>query len=195
VPKLWAESVETHRQEVRDAILDTVGNLVEHHGLLAVTMSQVASQTGIGRATLYKYFPDVQHLLISWHQRRASDHLQTLTNLADRLDDPASRLAAVLEAYARICQHRGQHTAGELGTLLHDDEKTDPLRRQIRELLTNLITDAAHSGSVRRDIPAGELASYCLHALAAASETKTASQRRRLVEVVQVGLSEAQRMP
>jgi AcrR family transcriptional regulator len=192
VPKLWAESVETHRQEVRDAILDTVGELIERHGLLAVTMSEVASRTGIGRATLYKYFADVNNLLISWHRRRAAEHLQTLTALRDRLEDPAARLTAVLEAYARICQQRGQHTASELGALLHHDEKTDPLRHQLHDLLTNLIADAAHSGSIRRDIPASELASYCLHALAAASDIKTAGQRRRLVEVVRGGLSSAQ---
>jgi AcrR family transcriptional regulator len=192
VPKLWAESVETHRQEVRDAILDTVGELIEQHGLLAVTMSHVASETGIGRATLYKYFPDVHNMLISWHQRRAADHLRTLTNLRDRLEDPAARLVAVLEAYARICQQRGQHTASELGALLHHDEKTDPLRHQLHDLLASLVADAADSGSIRRDIPARELASYCLHALAAASDIETAAQRRRLVEVVRGGLSAAQ---
>jgi AcrR family transcriptional regulator len=192
VPKLWVESVETHRQEVRDAILDTVGELIERHGLLAVTMSEVASRTGIGRATLYKYFADVNNLLISWHRRRAAEHLQTLTALRDRLEDPAARLTAVLEAYARICQQRGQHTASELGALLHHDEKTDPLQHQLHDLLTNLIADAAHSGNIRREIPASELASYCLHALAAASDIKTAGQRRRLVEVVRGGLSAAQ---
>jgi AcrR family transcriptional regulator len=43
--------------EVRDVIVETTAALVAEHGLRAVTMSQIAEDTGIGRATLYKYFP------------------------------------------------------------------------------------------------------------------------------------------
>jgi len=54
VPKLWHHTIEAHRREVRDAILDNTATLVAAHGLRQVTMSQIAEQTGIGRATLYK---------------------------------------------------------------------------------------------------------------------------------------------
>ena len=59
VPRLWTETIETHRREVQEAIVETAGRLAISHGLLSVTMSQIAEETGIGRATLYKYFPDV----------------------------------------------------------------------------------------------------------------------------------------
>src|SRR6266700_7593935 len=59
VPKLWKETIEAHRREVGDAILDTTAALVAEHGLRSVTMSQIAEETGIGRATLYKYFTNV----------------------------------------------------------------------------------------------------------------------------------------
>ena len=35
VPKLWTETIETHRREVRDAILDTTAALVAEHGFSA----------------------------------------------------------------------------------------------------------------------------------------------------------------
>src|SRR5262245_17513296 len=63
MPKLWSETITLHRREVRDAILDTTVALVAEHGLHAVTMSQIAEATGIGRATLYKYFPGVEAIL------------------------------------------------------------------------------------------------------------------------------------
>jgi AcrR family transcriptional regulator len=64
-----------HRREVRDAILDTMAALVAEHGLLGVTMSQIAEETGIGRATLYKYFPDVEAILLAWHDRQFTAHI------------------------------------------------------------------------------------------------------------------------
>ena len=65
MPKLWNVTIEAHRREVRDATLDTTVALVAEHGLRAVTMSQIAEETGIGRATLYKYFPNVEAILFA----------------------------------------------------------------------------------------------------------------------------------
>src|SRR5216684_6374194 len=98
MPKLWNETIEAHRREVRDATLDTTAALVVKHGLRSVTMSQIAEKTGIGRATLYKYFTDVEAILIAWHERQVTRHLQHLAEVRDRAGDPSDRLEAVLEA-------------------------------------------------------------------------------------------------
>src|SRR5919202_1202932 len=65
VPRLWNETIEAHRRTVRGAILETTATLVAEHGLRSVRMSQIAEKTGIGRATLYKYFPDVEAILLA----------------------------------------------------------------------------------------------------------------------------------
>ncbi|MGH9199575.1 MAG: TetR/AcrR family transcriptional regulator, partial [Acidimicrobiia bacterium] len=67
MPRLWSDTIQAHRREVREAILDITAKLVGEHGLRSVTMSQIAEDTGIGRATLYKYFPDVEAILSAWH--------------------------------------------------------------------------------------------------------------------------------
>ncbi len=69
MPKLWNKTIEAHRNAVHEATLDTTAALVAKHGLRSVTMSQIAEQTGIGRATLYKYFSDVEAILVAWHER------------------------------------------------------------------------------------------------------------------------------
>src|ERR671926_328215 len=102
VPKLWNETIEAHRRAVRDAILDTTAALVAEHGLRSVTMSQIAEKTGIGRATLYKYFPDVEAILLSWHERQITGHLEHLAEIRDQADGAGERLEAVLEAYALL---------------------------------------------------------------------------------------------
>src|SRR5215210_9308128 len=98
VPRLWNETIEAHRREVRGATLDTAAALVAEHGLRAVTMSQIAEQTGIGRATLYKYFPDVGAILLAWHERQVGEHVRQLSQLAQRPGAAHDRFSAVLEA-------------------------------------------------------------------------------------------------
>src|SRR5436190_6227442 len=110
MPKLWSETVEAHRQEVRAAILDTSAALVAEDGLHAVTMSQIAEEAGIGRATLYKYFPDVEAILVAWHDRHVAGHLEQLVEVRDRTRGAGQRLEVVLEAYALIVHKRPHGT-------------------------------------------------------------------------------------
>ena len=53
-------------------------------------MSQIAEQTGIGRATLYKYFPDVEAILLAWHERQVTGHLAGSPTSETRLATLAS---------------------------------------------------------------------------------------------------------
>ncbi len=187
MPRLWNETIEAHRREVREAILDTTAALVAEHGLLSVTMSQIAEQTGIARATLYKYFSDVEEILVAWHERHVAGHLAHLAQLRDRAGSAAERLEAVLEAYALICYQRELH-GEELGALLHRDEHVARARRQLIELIQGLLAKAAVAGDVRDDVAPDELASYCLHALTAASILPNEAAIRRLVSVTLAGL-------
>lgn len=186
MPKIWTDSIDAHRRAVRDATLDSAAALVAEHGLRGVTMSQIAEHAGIGRATLYKYFTDVDAILIAWHERQIAAHLELLQRAREEAPDDASRLAAVLEAYALIAH---QHHGGELAAALHRGEHVARAREHLAHLVADLIRDGAEAGRVRDDVPPEELASYCLHALAAASAMPSKAAVRRLVSVVLVGLS------
>jgi AcrR family transcriptional regulator len=188
MPKLWTETIEAHRREVRDAILDTTAALVAQHGLRSVTMSQIAGETGIGRATLYKYFPDVEAILHAWHHRQITGHLDYLAEVRDRAGDSAERLQAVLEAYALISRQSRGHSDTELAAFLHRDEQLLRARYQLHRMIRDLLRNAAQSGSVRVDVAPDELTSYCLHALGAASRLPSRAAVRRLVSVILAGL-------
>ncbi|HYS40826.1 MAG TPA: TetR/AcrR family transcriptional regulator [Pseudonocardiaceae bacterium] len=193
MPKLWNETIEAHRREVRDAILDTTAALVAEHGLLSVTMSQIAEQTGIGRATLYKYFPDIDAILRAWHDREITSHLHQLTEIRDRAGDPRQRLEAVLRAYAHIAHQTRRHHDPELVTFLHRDEHLAHAQQQLHDLIRQLLAEGAKTGDLRDDVAPTELASYCLHALNAAGSLSTQAAVRRLVAVTLAGLRPAER--
>jgi len=185
VPKLWNESIEAHRRAVRDATLDTTAALVAEHGLRSVTMSQIAEEAGIGRATLYKYFSDVEAILLAWHERQVAGHLAYLAEVRDQAGNAAERLEAVLEAYALISH---EHHGTELAALLHRGEHVARAQQQLSDFIRDLLTEGAESGDLRDDVAPDELASYCLHAITAAGSLPSKAAVRRLVAVILAGL-------
>src|ERR671917_847376 len=187
VPQLWNETIEAHRRAVRDAIQETTWALVIEHGLTSVTMSQIAEKTGIGRATLYKYFSGVEAILLAWHERHVTGHLERLAEVRDQTGDAGERLEAVLEAYALISHHR-EHQGTELAAFLHRGEHVARAQQQLRDLIRDLLTEAAETGDIRDDVAPDELASYCLHALTAASSLPSKAAVRRLITVIVAGL-------
>nr|WP_202897036.1 TetR/AcrR family transcriptional regulator [Actinopolymorpha pittospori] len=189
---MWNETIDAHRRAVRDATLDTAAALLAEHGLASVTMSKIAELTGIGRATLYKYFPDVDAILLAWHEREVGRHLDELTKVLERAgSDPSDRLRAVLTAYAIIHQRRARqhrHHGAELAAFLHRDEHTSLAHTRLHGLVRDAVEAAALAGGVRDDVSPDELALYCLHALAAAGFLPSTVAVERLVDVTFTGL-------
>ena len=194
MPKLWEESIDGHRRAVRDAITEAAWQLAEEHGPLALTMSQVAKGAGIGRATLYKYFTDVESILVAHHARHVEGHLQALEELRVGSAPVASRLVAVVHAYASICFHRAQHSPTGVSALVHRGPEAADAERRLRRVFAELLDEGAAEGLVRTDISSEELAEFCVHALPAASQATELEQLGRLVRLVLDGLGCSLRM-
>lgn len=178
MPRLWNDTIETHKQIVRDAALDAAASLVMRRGLSAVTMSEIAERTGIGRATLYKYFPDVQTLLHAWHERQIGRHLAALGSIAQGGEPPLERLGMVLGAYADMAH--GQHD-GDLASLLHSGGHAAHARKHLTSFVSELIAEGVAAGAVRTDMPPQELAIFCLAAMSGARDSQSDEAIHRLV--------------
>jgi hypothetical protein len=95
-----------------------------------------------------------------------------------------------LEAYALMAHGRPNELGGtEIAALVHRGEHVAQAQPHLHGFVRDLIADAAQSGQARSDVAADELATYCLHALAAASPMPSKAAIRRLVDVTVAGLS------
>jgi AcrR family transcriptional regulator len=160
--------------------------LIAKHGLQSLTMSKIAEKTGIGRATLYKYFPDVDSILRAWHERHVERHLEHLVRVRDEAGrSPVDRLRAVLEAFALISHERQD---SDLAALLHRGDHIARAHQQLNTFVCDLLAEGAKAGDFRKDVSPGELARYCLHALTASSSLPSKPAVRRLVTVTLDGL-------
>ncbi|HLM63574.1 MAG TPA: helix-turn-helix domain-containing protein [Acidimicrobiales bacterium] len=172
MPRIWADTIDTHRQQVHDAILDATAELIAEHGPLSVAMSAIAEQAGIGRATLYKYFPDVGSILVAWHTRDFEHHLARLRALGD---DHTATLRDVADLILEIRAHHRHGRADVVGALAHtvvgvEQVMNDTAWGQVVEALTQLMTGLAQRKSVRSDHDPQLLARWLLHTVHAPTE-------------------------
>ncbi len=174
MPKLWNETIDAHRRAVRDATFDATVELVAKHGLASVTMSQIAQETGIGRATLYKYFPDVEAVLRGWHERQVNRHLELFSGVARENGSPVARLERMLEAYARMVH---QNHGSRLAAMLHATGHVAHAKNHLSSFLASIIAEGVVASEIRDDVAPSELAEFCLNAVAGPSASKATVAR------------------
>lgn len=187
MPKLWKDTVAEHRRDVRGAICEAAWALASENGLRGVTMGEVAERAGIARATLYRYFHGVEEILIAAHAEHVAAHLAQLQTALSTAPSPGDGVRQLLRGYARICFHRGTG-APDLQGLVHAGEGHEQSRSQLTALFVDAVEAAQRVGDVRSDLGADELASYCVHALAAAGGCSSQATLDRLVNLIQDAL-------
>ena len=186
---MWSATIEEHRHDVRTAVFTATTVLLQREGLRGLTMSGIAEEAGIGRATLYKYFADVDAILGEWHSEQVAAHLAELHELAAG-DGPASeRLERVLLTFMQMLHRTSRHAGiSELAASLHEGARMHGPESALHALLASLLRDAANEQYVRRDVPTTELAAYCMQAMSAARHAKNDAARARRRQLVVAGL-------
>ena len=188
----WDEAVQRHRDDVREGVLDAAEEALAEAGAARLTMSGLAARAGVGRATLYRHFTDVDAVLAAWHQRLVARHLDRVRAAADRSSTAGERLRAALAEYAACLSPTGAgHAHGAVrGTAgLHGGEHVTAARAAVVDLVAPLVAEAAAGGQVRDDVPPRELAAWCVTALEAVRHVEGGATRRRLLALAQEALA------
>ena len=101
MPKISAPTLEKHRQETTDRLLDAFSELVLSRGYAEVSLADVAAQAGLARTAIYNYFPDRETLLFAWTDREVRRSLAILdAELAE-----ADTVAEKLRTFVRLQLH------------------------------------------------------------------------------------------
>lgn len=186
MPKLWNNTVEEHRHAVRAAALDAAEALIREAGFAGVSMTRVAERAGITRATLYKYFPDVDALLSQWHERQVSEHLAVLEKIRQETVGTGQQLQAVLEAYALMLYDMLAHDSSP--PALHRSAHVDHAHHYLEAFIADLIRADVQSRIAEVSMDPEDLARYCIHAMNAARSLSTRGAVPVLVDLTVQGI-------
>ncbi|WP_256757947.1 TetR/AcrR family transcriptional regulator [Cohnella sp. WQ 127256] len=98
------------KSAAREQILVTASKLFFERGFHAVGVDLIASESGITKMTMYKYFPSKDHLIVTILQRSDELYWEWFENTIQGIADPEAQLIAIFEAVAR------QHSLSPMST-------------------------------------------------------------------------------
>jgi len=152
----WSEVLGDHRAHQRERILAVALELLGERGMAALTMSAIAEQAGISRATLYHYFPDVDAVLAAWVGQEIERSVSAMLVEARAIPDPLDRLTYLVETQARTFasqSHRlsAEHFESEAGSPAVRRE-VEAQMAPLRQLLADTITEAGTCGVLRSPV-------------------------------------------
>ena len=82
-----------------DLILDALQQLMVDKSIQNISVSDIAAKAGIGKGSIYYYFPSKEAILDALIRRNYETPLQTAKNLADQTDiPPFTRMAMLFQA-------------------------------------------------------------------------------------------------
>jgi AcrR family transcriptional regulator len=87
--------------ETREKILQVASKLIVRQGYTATSISQIAGETGIGKATVYHHFPDKEAIVYALLDRSSSRVHETLSAV-EAGDDPHRQIEAIARAGIRL---------------------------------------------------------------------------------------------
>lgn len=139
-----------------ERILNIAASCFLQDGYRDTRMTRIATQCGISRAAIYKYFPTKESILLALNEKVLKDALQTTRSI---LKSPEPALA-VIEKWLRdnLCNQEAQGLIRVLvfeevqGILMSDQQSTDDALKHVKTALARVIRRGIKAGDIGPDI-------------------------------------------
>lgn len=176
-----------------DKILDALQELLEKKSIQTISVSEIAQTAGIGKGSIYYYFPSKDAILEALVERDYEKPLETAKNLAHQTDvSPFTRMAMIFQA----CRNSSlefrirRDTASPMGapeqSFIHQKYLTH-LISELKPALTDIIKQGIDNGEIHFERPAA-LAEIVLIVLAVKLDNSLVPSSQEEIEETILGL-------
>lgn len=128
MPKIAADTVAEHIAQQEAAVIAAASRLFAERGVGQVSLATIASEVGLARNSLYRYFPDKGHILAAWFRAELAPLQEASTAIATDGRPATERLDAWLRLhldYLTAPEHQAMMSAATEMSALTDDVRTD----------------------------------------------------------------------
>ena len=142
-----------------DKILDALQELLVNKKLQTISVSEIAQTAGMGKGSLYYYFPSKDAIFEALIQRNYEKPLETAKNLASQTDiSPFTRMAMIFQActYSSsefLKQRVPSHADIQEDAFLHH-KYMNHLISELKPVLAEIIRQGIDSHEIHFDAPA-----------------------------------------
>lgn len=150
---LMAESIKSQK------ILDALQQLLEEKSIRHISVSEIAEKAGIGKGSIYYYYPSKDAIVDALIRRSYEQPLLTAKSLSSRTDISSfTRMAMLFQACRNSSvvfirqKHRSETSAQDLA-LLHQ-KYLNYLVSELMPVLTEIISQGIACGEIHFDYPA-----------------------------------------
>lgn len=178
-----------------DKILDALSELLSDQNIQNISVSDIARKAGIGKGSIYYYFPSKEAILDALIQRSYKKPLQTAKNLANQTEiSPFTRMAMIFQAChnssaAFLNQNNSAKnaiTSAQDMAYLHQ-KYMNYLVSELKPVLTEIIKQGIELGEINFEYPSA-LAEIVLIILAVKFDTAFLSTTANASEETLKGL-------
>jgi AcrR family transcriptional regulator len=169
VPRIGAETIAEHVAQQEAAVFAAAIRLFVERGYSQVSLADIATEVGLARNSLYRYFPDRAHILMRWLRAELAEQAALARERLVGTGPPVARIQAWAVDQLDYAQ-RPEHTlVAELPQVVQQlgAEARTELSEIHRALFEPLATALSHAG-VADPAPVGTLIGGMV--LAAASQ-------------------------
>ncbi len=192
MPRIEAANIEEHVRLQTGRILSAATQLFHELGYRGTDMEDIAQAVGLARNSLYRYYPNKDHILLACVLRDMVPFVEELRALDARYPDPLPRIAAWLDTQIEIATSPAHATMEFMGEIR---ESAPDLRKQIMALhsLPNAVLEGAVAELLkgkRRDVRlvtaliAGMVEAASRQAIRNGNKAAVKRELRRMVESV-----------
>ena len=97
MPRITAATNAAQRENTKNAILASFGELLYTQGLTGLTMTHVAKNAGIGRTAVYNYFADMGELLVAYALDKTERFVADLNRELAETENPVDQLGVYIQ--------------------------------------------------------------------------------------------------
>lgn len=141
-----------------DKILDALQELLENKKLQTISVSEIAQTAGIGKGSIYYYFPSKDAILEALVERNYEKPLKTAKNLSEQKDiSPFTRMAMIFQACrnssSEFLKSEGSTGAGAQEKAFLHQKYMNHLITELKPVLAEIIRQGIEAGMIHFDRP------------------------------------------
>lgn len=155
MPRITGPTIAEHVAAQESAVVAAARRLFAEQGVAAVSLVDIAREVGLGRTSLYRYFPTKAHILQRWFDQEMDALVAHSTEALAGASDPEAALVAWLDVqldFVTDAEHRALSDAAAAAGELPPDVAEHFGRRhaELYGTLDGVLAPHARARDVRR---------------------------------------------